>query len=107
MTNGQEEKSKWRLDRAVGLPSLFLVLVQTLTFAWYGGQLTKTVELQGNRQLETENKVNALIQNQSRIPELVIRLQVVEQEIATLRLKAENMALQQERNNIDRDRRTR
>lgn len=96
------ESTGWRLGKVIDAPMLIALLIQTGGVVWYGGQLVKTVELQGQQIAEINMKVNRLIEAQGGHAASSFRLQVIEQELNSLRLKAERIDLDLARGNRGR-----
>lgn len=88
------DNRRWHLGKVIDAPMIIVLLLQTIGVIWAGAQLVKTVELQGTQILSIDLKVNKLIEAQSGAATMLLRMQMVESELAAVRLKTERLELE-------------
>lgn len=81
-TDDMEQRRRWYVDKSIPLPTLVVISLQTIAFAFWLGGLSRDVQDQGKRLNEVIIRNNDLNKMDVQIAELRLKISYIENETA-------------------------
>jgi hypothetical protein len=80
----QDNRRRWYVDKSIPLPTLVVIVIQTIALAFWLGGLSRDVQDQGKRLNEVVARANDLNKVDVQLAEFRLRMQYFESEIGRM-----------------------